>query len=300
MTDYGYACVSQLLKRTTNRTCRLNNATPARLRELITANLDDLEALLQHNVAHGWRLFRIGSALIPFASHPTFSLDWQAEFGDRLAEIGAYAHTHNLRLSMHPGQYTVLNTPRADTLAASQAELAYSAHVLDGLGLDSRHKIVLHVGGIYGDKNAALDRFVTQARALPDFIRARLVVEHDDRQYTLAEALRAGQAAGLPVVYDNLHDAILPSPEPAEALLPAVFATWQAQDGPPKIHFSSQAAGERPGKHAVDADPAEFSAVLARCEAVGDFDLMLEAKGKDAALQKVLQALASSENETPR
>jgi UV DNA damage endonuclease len=91
-------------------------------------------------------------------------------------------------------------------------------------------------------------------------------------------------------VFDNLHDRMNPSPQPPEALLPHVFATWGGAHGVPKVHFSSQAPGERPGKHAAFADAGEFRAMLDLCGRYGDFDLMLEAKAKDAALQAVLAA----------
>lgn len=53
----GYACVNTRLP-TSARTLRLANATPDRLRELIAANLDALEAILRWNRAHGIPVFR--------------------------------------------------------------------------------------------------------------------------------------------------------------------------------------------------------------------------------------------------
>ncbi len=95
-------------------------------------------------------------------------------------------------------------------------------------------------------------------------------------------------------MFDNLHDRLHPSPEPPEALLPRVFATWGGQHGAPKVHFSSQAPGQWPGKHAEFADPDEFRAVLDLCGRHGAFDLMLEAKAKDTALRAVLAAIESA------
>ncbi|NDJ75761.1 MAG: UV DNA damage repair endonuclease UvsE [Chloroflexi bacterium] len=291
MPRFGYPVVSVLLNRTTNRTCRLKSATPEKLRDLITQNLDDLAAILAHNALQGWALFRIGSSVIPFASHPDVDFDWRAEFRLQLEACGQFARARDLRLSMHPGQYTVLNSPDEDTAHAAVAELVYSADLLDMMGLDARHKIVLHIGGVYGDKPAATARFVENAAALPFNVRARLVIEHDERQYNLAEVLDISAQTGLPVVYDNLHHDLNPSPQPLDELLPRVFATWRDVDGPPKVHFSSQAVGERPGKHAEFADQAEFQAMLASCKPFGEFDVMLELKGKDAALRQALERI---------
>lgn len=290
MTRYGYACISALTGLTTNHACQLKSATSDKLRALIERNIVDLQAILEHNTANGWLLFRIGSSFIPFASHPVNTLRWWEEYAQPLAAVGAYARAHNLRLMMHPGQYTILNSPDATIRHNALAELVYSARLLDAFELDSTHKIVIHIGGVYGDKPAAGARFIEQALLLPAHIRRRLTIEHEEHAYNLTDVLAIARQTGLPVVYDNLHFDAYPTPEPLDELLPQVFATWGAADGVPEIHFSSQAAGGRPGAHAMFADPAQFRAVVQRCRSVGDFDLMLEAKGKDQALQQVLIA----------
>ena len=60
----------------------------------------------------------------------------------------------------------------------------------------------------------------------------------------------------------------------------------------PKIHYSSQADGLRPGAHAEYVEPAEFGDFLALAPADVEFDCMLEAKAKDLALFRVRDALA--------
>ncbi len=288
MTRYGYACISQLTGLTTNHTTQLKYVTPDKLRSLIEQNIRDLQAILEHNLSHGWLMFRVGSSFIPFASHPINTLPWWDEYAEPLAAIGAYARAHNMRLMMHPGQYTIFNSPDEQTRVRAIAELDYSARLLDTMALNPQHKIVIHIGGIYGDKPAAIDRFIHQANILPAHIRARLTVEHEERSYNLADALAISRQTGLPVVYDNLHFDAYPTVEPLSEMLPQVFATWGDMDGPPEVHFSSQAAEVRMGSHAEYADPTQFQDVIGLCSGFGDFDLMLEAKGKDAALQKVL------------
>lgn len=280
----GYPCVSRLTGRTTNHETILRAATPEKLRALARQNLADLREILRHNLAHGWLLFRIGSSVIPFASHPVNTLDWQAEFRDELTDIGAFARQHDMRLSFHPGQYTVLNSPDPEIVRRAIEEIAYSAAFLDVLGMDTTCKIVIHLGGTYGDKPAALGRFVETATTLRDSLRRRLVIENDERCYAPADALWVSERTGLPVVFDNLHYAANPGPGALDDLLARVFATWKPADGVPKVHFSSQAPGSRPGHHADYANPDEFRDWLARWSRFGDFDLMLEAKAKDAAL----------------
>ncbi len=280
----GYPCVSLLLDRTTNHTCTLKNATPERLRALIRRNLDDLLAILRHNSEHGWLLFRIGSSVIPFGSHPINTIPWWREFKRELQETGALIRRESMRVSFHPGQYTVLNSPDAGIVARAVKEIVYSARFLSELGLDFEHKIVLHIGGTYGDKAAAVERFCAAMLEIEPDVRRRIVIENDEHSYTPADVLAIAQQTNLPVVFDNLHYLANPGEGALEELIPAVFRTWREMDGRPKVHFSAQAIGRRRGHHADGVDPAEFRTWIERWSLFGDFDLMLEAKHKDRAL----------------
>ena len=281
----GYPCVSTLTGRTTNHTCLLKSATPERLRALIGQNLEDLEAILHHNLDHGWLLFRIGSSVIPFGSHPVNRVKWWQDFGSQLKRIGSFARRNDMRLSFHPGQYTVLNSPESNIVRRAIDELTYSSRFLDELGLDFANKIVIHLGGTYDEKSTAMRRFIDTASELDEAIRSRLVIENDERSYSPADALEISAQTRLPVVFDNLHFKANPGEGDLEPLLSRVFGTWETTDGNPKVHFTSQSDGGRTGNHAQFADPFEFESWLDRWSAIGDFDLMLEAKGKDQALR---------------
>jgi UV-endonuclease UvdE len=120
----GYACVNTQLP-SSARTLRLARLTPERLRELIASNLNGLETILRWNAAHGIEVFRLTSNLIPLGSHPANELAWWEEFAGRLGEIGALARAEGMRLSTHPGQYTVLSSAVPRVVAAAVAELEY-------------------------------------------------------------------------------------------------------------------------------------------------------------------------------
>ena len=161
----GYACLSLSVEGSSPRGTILRNATPERLRALTAANLAGLQRVLEFNVAHGVRMFRLSSDIVPFGSHPVNAMPWWDEFAEPLAEIGELIRTSGMRVSMHPGQYTVLSSPDQRIVDAARADLVFHARLLDALGLDTRHKIVIHVGGAYSDKAAALDRWSAAFRA---------------------------------------------------------------------------------------------------------------------------------------
>ncbi len=281
---FGFACIPLGLPQPVVRTCRLENATPSRLRELIAANLSALDACLDYVAGLSLSLFRINSGVIPFASHPVNRLDWRREFCAELAGIGSKAHRLGLRISMHPGQYVVLNSTSAKTVAAAVAELRYHADFLDALGAPAESKIVIHLGGVYGDKPAALRRLDASWASLPEEVRGRLVLENDERLFSAFDALDAAERLGAPMVFDRFHHRVHgdPSRTPIPALLRRAAATWARRDGRPKVHFSSQAAGEKPGTHGETIDAEEFRGFLKESDGFG-LDVMIEARGKESA-----------------
>lgn len=276
---------------TTSRTCRLRNASAGRLRALTAENLSALDRVLTFLERRRIRLYRITSNLVPFASHPVNTTRWWHEFADPLRQMGERIRTLGIRVSTHPGQYTVLNSPNESIVRASVSELVYHARLLDELGTDGSCKIVLHIGGLYGGSESdAIDRFCRNANRLPAEVRRRLVIENDDRLFDADEVLGASHATGLPVVFDWLHHLANPCTRPIEGVLPEIFATWTPQDGRPKVHMSSQAKDAAAGAHADYVNAADMLAFMKL--APGAFDCMLEAKQKDRALLRLRRQLA--------
>jgi UV DNA damage endonuclease len=277
----------------TSRTCRLKNATASRIGELLEENLAALERVVTFLDREDIHLYRLTSNLVPFASHAVNEVQWWDLYTRQFAALGPRLRAADVRVSAHPGQYTVLNSPNPATVRASIAELEYHARLLDLFGTDATSKIVLHIGGLYqGSEEAAMDRFVAVASTLSERVRRRLVIENDDRLFDAEEALAVSRRLEVPVVFDWLHHQANPCRMPLGEVLPAIFETWRPRDGRPKVHLSSQAAGGPPGAHAEFIDPADALAFFA---ALPDapFDCMLEAKQKDLALLRLRRNLAA-------
>lgn len=281
----GYACVNTQLP-SAARTTRLANATPERLSELAGENLLALEAILRWNADHGIRVFRITSNLVPFASHPVHGGAWWDEFADRFAEIGSLMERGGMRLSTHPGQYTVVGSIREHVVEAAVAELEYHARLLAAFGLDAGHKIVVHLTG-------DADRFPTGFQRLSDGVRSRLVLENDERR-SLAEVLQVAESLEIPAVFDVFHHELNPSLDGlgTRELVERAAETWGPEDGRPEVHFSTQEAGKRPGAHAESLEDEAFAAFA---EEVADLpiDCILEVKDKERSALRALEILAA-------
>lgn len=294
----GYACLTVGVPHTAFRSCLMKNANEQKLTEIIEHNLNSLDHILDYNVQNQIRLFRITSDLIPFGSSPVNQLAWPSLFAHRFLQLGEKIRQNGLRVSMHPGQYTVLNSPDPRVVRNAVADLAYHTQVLDLLGVSGAHKIILHIGGVYGDKPQAIQRFIANFNLLDPSIRQRLVIENDDRSYTIEDVLEISSRIQAPVVFDNLHHAANHA-DFADTEISRILAcrkTWQPNDGLQKIHYSQQAAGKRSGAHSESID---LDAFMAFYQGLGglDLDIMLEVKDKNLSAIQCLQKLRSAQNQ---
>lgn len=292
----GYACLVVGVPDTTMKTTRKNNATSKRLTELIEHNLNSMENMLDYSIENGIQMYRISSDIIPFGSdYETNQLDWCNLFQDKFNQLSKIIKENNVRVSMHPGQYTVLNSPNEAVVTRAIQDLEYHTTFLDNLEVDASHKIILHIGGVYGDKEAAKKRFVENYEKLSPAIKSRLIIENDDRLYTISDVLEISKQTGAPVVYDNLHNACNPSDPGVTDAEWIAFAkeTWKEADGPMKIHYSQQRENARLGAHTQTIYIQPFMDFYEEVSPL-DVDIMLEVKDKNLSATKA--NLATSNN----
>ncbi|MFD2514620.1 UV DNA damage repair endonuclease UvsE [Pontibacter locisalis] len=286
----GYPCVNETLDCSSSRTFRLASYSEERLIETVEQNLACLRQILKYNVENGLLFFRLTSDLVPFASHEVNQYNWQEHFRMTFRRLGAYIKNNNMRISMHPDQFVVLNSPNPQTVKNSVAELVYQGSVLDLMELDTTAKLQIHGGGAYGDKPSAIQRFAEVYQTMvPDAVKARLCVENDDRTYTLQDCLHLHELTGMPVIFDNLHHECINNGEPMREAVQMAAATWQTEkDGILMMDYSSQAIGERKGKHTKSIQEQLFHDFLAETEGL-NMDIMLEIKDKEESALKALK-----------
>lgn len=288
----GYPCKNLTVGCIGDKTFRLKSYSEERLISTVQNNLQCLLEMLRFNACHGILFFRITSDLIPFASHPICQFDWRTFFADMFNEIGHFIQTHGMRISMHPDQFTLINSIDPAIFERSRAELLYHAAVLDALGLGRSAKIQIHVGGVYGDRPASMARFVERFGMLEEPVKRRLVIENDDRNYTLGDCLGVSSRTGLPVLFDTLHHNVKTSGESFREAIESISGTWANEDGPPMVDYSSQAKGRKPGVHTDSIVLEDFSAFLAETASF-DFDVMLEIKDKETSALKAIDAASN-------
>jgi UV DNA damage endonuclease len=279
----------------------------------LRVSIEYLHAIFTYLEKSGIRMYRMSSDVAPYATHPDLPhFHGQiAESRPELAELGRRANQIGLRLSFHPSQFIVMNAPDKELRRKSMWDLASQAEILDLMNLGSEAVLVIHVGGAYDDKIAAINRWVACYKELPEPARRRLVLENDDVRFSAADVLSIHDRTGVPLVFDMQHHQCLnPERLPWRPTLERFLQTWPARTRP-KVHYSSPRtqmrevvrANPKTGKkdkvlrppiwtgHADFINPFEFIRFAAETRDL-DFDIMLEAKDKDLALRRLRQDIA--------
>ena len=277
------------------------------------AYLRDIFLYLDRQDIH---MYRIAADLAPYVSQPDLP-QFHSQIDDcatELSAVGAMARSHDLRLSFHLQLSTVLNAlDEAIALQAAQL-ISAQAMILDAMSLGDEAVVVTHVGGVYGDKGAALDRFAARYDLLAEGTRQRLALENDDKRFSVADIMWVHHRTGVRLVFDYLH---FQNHNPEGMLvmeaLQACLDSWP-RNVRAKIHFSSPRTAmrviertdlqdehsepmmraPRPHQHADFIDPFQFIDFVGKVKSVNlpEFDFMLEAKAKDLAVVHLREHLA--------
>ncbi|HEX9262369.1 MAG TPA: UV DNA damage repair endonuclease UvsE [Candidatus Bathyarchaeia archaeon] len=289
----GYPCINRSLTCSGNKTFRLKSYSESRLKETVRNNLDCLLKILEFNIEHGLFFFRITSDLVPFASHPINTFNWQNYFRSNFESIGDFISRNRLRISMHPDQFTLINSVRDEIFERSKKELNYHVTVLDLMNLDNSSKIQIHVGGAYGNKRESMGRFVARFQALDERIRRRLVIENDDKLYDVSDCLKTNAQTGIPVLFDVFHHRLNNKTQAGKDYFERLTKTWnEEKDGFLMVDYSSQKPGGLAMQHADTIDLEDFNLFLKSTESF-DFDIMLEIKDKEKSALRAIKWAAN-------
>jgi UV DNA damage endonuclease len=169
-------------------------------------------------------------------------------------------------------------------------ELKYHCELLDLMGLDYTAKVQIHVGGVYGDKNAAIQRFVDNYKKLPVSVKNRLVIENDDHLFSLKDCLFISKQVGIPILFDSFHHTCLNNGESLLQALTLASKTWKKKDGIPMTDYSSQQPHSKKGKHITHIDIDDFVKFASLSKKI-DFDVMLEIKDKEKSALLALMSV---------
>ncbi len=276
---------------TVKSTAKLSHdARVQKLATLCRENADALQKAIEACHENRIGCFRVNSQILPLKTHDVCGyrlegLPGGQEIVDAFCAAKQLANKLGIRLSFHPDQFVVLNSPRDEVVESSIAELEYQSEVAEWIGADV---VNIHGGGAYGDKAAALERFARNLDRLSPRVRERLTVENDDKIYSPEELLPLCTSQSVPLVYDVHHHRCLTDALSVEEATERAIATWNRE---PMFHVSSPKegwSGPQPNRHHDYINLRDFPKSWDSLE----ITVEVEAKAKELAVTKLQRSLA--------
>ncbi|OJJ44974.1 hypothetical protein ASPZODRAFT_17884 [Penicilliopsis zonata CBS 506.65] len=285
---------------TKNRPDRTQPADVARgqafVESLGLANARDLVKMVRWNDRYGIKFMRLSSEMFPFASHKEYGYKLAPFASEVLADTGRVIAELGHRVSVHPGQFTQLGSPKKEVVESSFRDLEYHSEMLQLLQLppqqDRDAVMILHMGGVFGDKEATLDRFRENYKLLSQDVKNRLVLENDDVSWTVHDLLPICEELNIPLVLDyHHHNIMFDSSQLREgtldimALYDRIKATWTRKEITQKMHYSEPEPSAITNRQRRKHSPRVST--LPPCDPT--MDLMIEAKDKEQAVFELMR-----------
>ena len=285
----GYACINMSLadkKITTNRGMIRKTFDSKGIQyasELALQNIRDLIEVVKWNQENGITFYRMSSDMFPWMSEYSFAdLPNIGKIKTLLSGLGNLANKYQHRLTFHPGPFNVLASPNPDVVQKTISELNKHSEIMDMIGLPASpfSKINIHVGGVYGNKEKALQRFCDNFILLNENTKKRLTVENDDKSsaYSVKDLMYVHEKINIPIVFDYHHHFCYNDGTPVEETLKLATSTWPTGITP-IVHISEPRDTKNIRAH---HDFIENKVETFGC----DVDLMFEAKQKELSVLK--------------
>ena len=294
MTNLGYACINMTLRKdkiTTNRSMIKRTFLKEGIRrssDLALQNTRDLIEIIKWNHKNGFKLFRMTSDLIPWASE--FSLSSMPDYRKisiLLNGAGNLAAKYGQRITSHPGPFNVLVSPNERVVNNTIRDLSIHGEIFDLMGLSRTpyNKINIHCNGVYGDKQSAMDRFCKNFERLPESVQTRLTVENDDKasMYSVKDLMYIHDRIGIPIVFDYHHHRFCTGDMTEQEALELAMSSWG--DIKPVVHYSeSKTLEDETAKPQAHSDY-----IYSKIDTYGhDLDIVVEAKAKELTVLNYL------------
>lgn len=291
----GYACISETLNLTTSSTYTYTNYLKTqdfdKLDQVIISNLKNLEEILQYNIKNQIHFYRLSSKLIPLATKKEVEFDYIKKYKDIYQKLGKIIHDNHLRIDFHPDQFCVLNSIHEETVENSIEILKYHYQILDAFNIKDK-VLILHIGSNVFGKDKSLQRFIKNFKQLPKYLQEVIVIENDDKIFTIEDCIYLNKVLGIPIVLDYHHFMCNHTDDHIENYLDTIFSSWKGKT--PKVHFSSpkNATKKEIRSHHDYINSDDFISFLQIIKEYHyNIDIMIEAKKKDEALFRLVRLL---------
>jgi UV DNA damage endonuclease len=279
-----------------------------KLWDLMVGNIESTRKLIERigNLDEHLRMVRISSDLLPVYTESSWSYFWRkpdvrSYCEQAFGQVGELARMLDVRLSFHPGQFTVLASDNDDIVRRSIEEFEYHADMIRWMGYGRTFqdfKCNVHIAGRRGAQG-----IIDVYGSLSPEARNTLTIENEEMKHGLDDCLVLS-AHGIPIVLDIHHHWVREGEyiTPMDSRAKRVLDSWRGLR--PVIHYSVSREDYLVA-HSIETPPAytellESGHKKSKLRAHSDFywntacndwaltfldtcDIMCESKGKNLA-----------------
>lgn len=283
----GYACITNCINDSSSSPYTyskyLKDGDIDKLDRVIISNLKSLNNIIDYNIKNNIYFYRISSKIIPLATKDDVKFDYTNKYKSYYDTIGKKISDSKMRVDFHPDQFCVLNSVKSDVVSNSVKIFKYHYNLLNMLNVNDKI-LILHVGSSTFGKENSISRFINNFNKLPIYLRKCIAIENDDKVFNVNDVLKISKVTSIPVVLDYHHHLCNKS----DFSFVDIFNSWG--NSRVKVHFSSPKNKRDYRSHSeyINGDDfINFIEILKKYDR--DIDIMLEAKGKDDSLFRLVR-----------
>lgn len=283
----GYACITNCINDSSSSPYTyseyLKDGDIDKLDRVIISNLKSLNNIIDYNIKNNIHFYRISSKIIPLATKDDVKFDYTNKYKSYYDTIGKKISDSKMRVDFHPDQFCVLNSVKSDVVSNSVNILEYHYNLLNMLNVNDKI-LILHVGSSTFGKENSISRFINNFNKLPIYLRKCIAIENDDKVFNVNDVLKISKVTSIPIVLDYHHHLCNKS----DFSFADIFNSWG--NSRVKMHFSSpkNKRDYRSHNEYINGDDfINFIEILKKYDR--DIDIMLEAKGKDNSLFRLVR-----------
>lgn len=239
-------------------------------------NIRETERCIQWVIGNGTGMYRFSSDIIPFDTE----WDWDKNpiITSKLLQLGSMIKKHNIRATIHPSQFCVINSENSDVVINSIQILEHHYILTQYLNIEG---IIIHTGSAKGDYK---NRFISTFNNLPKVIQSKILLENC-HSVSISDVLDICNVTGIRPILDLHHNRVCGKIN-LDTVKDNIFKLWGTSK--PIGHISSGKTSSIDKSHndiILDEDIECFR------EYFDQFELEIEAKSKEIAINSIKMGL---------
>jgi UV DNA damage endonuclease len=257
-----------------------------RILDTYRGNVKEILRIIPRLIEHNIKSFRLSSSLFPLYEFCGDIARNDEQVKNDLATAGRLFKAAGIRVTCHPGQFTVISSDKDSVVQNSIKELEYHAWVFDMMGFDQTPYYAIN---IHGGKSDRSERIVDVFSTLPANVKNRLTLENDEKCYNVSQLLEISNKTGIPIVLDSHHYRFNDNDIDFDSAFSECCKTWGTVT--PLQHISNTEAGKENGSFNERRSHSDYITSVPELQLLAvrenKIDLDVEAKMKNFALLKM-------------